>query len=94
MKTTNPICPFDRKECSPNIHGFMEMDGYLDCTGCNRKNKVAPICPFDGKDCSGYESLSGCAACHDCTRENNGVRETGGMPAMEKIWKFIKSLKP
>ena len=41
MKTTypkngNPICPFDKKECTPNNLGFMALDGYLDCHHCER----------------------------------------------------------
>lgn len=30
MKTHNPICPFDKQECAP------DMDGYLDCSKCPR----------------------------------------------------------
>jgi len=32
----NPICPFDKKDCTPDITGYLEMDGYLDCSGCPR----------------------------------------------------------
>lgn len=32
----NPICPFDKIECTPNLTGFAEMDGYLNCNDCPR----------------------------------------------------------
>lgn len=32
----NPICPFDLMDCSPNLMGFSEMDGYLNCSDCPR----------------------------------------------------------
>jgi len=38
MKNKNhaPICFVDKMECKPNLTGFMEMDGYLDCHNCPR----------------------------------------------------------
>jgi len=36
MKTNNPICPFDKSNCEPNVTGFAEMDGCLDCSNCPR----------------------------------------------------------
>lgn len=30
MKTNNPICPFDKRECAPDI------DGYIRCKECER----------------------------------------------------------
>lgn len=41
---SNPTCPFDKKECSPNFKGFAEMDGYLDCHNCERRGT-----PVSGK---------------------------------------------
>lgn len=32
---TNPTCPFDNLECTPN-NVFIDMDGYLNCHECTR----------------------------------------------------------
>jgi len=36
IKSHNPICPFDKLDCKPNINGVVDMDGYLDCSNCPR----------------------------------------------------------
>ena len=48
---------------------------------------IKPICFVDKLDCHMTTPN-----CKDCERNNHNVRATGGMPALESICKWIKSL--
>jgi len=58
------------------------------------EKEYAPVCPFDLMPCEQHSelTLSGCTNCHNCDRGNNGVRATGGMPALEKVVNAVKKL--
>ena len=51
----------------------------------------SPICPFDRMQCT--PDMDGYIQCKECERYCNGVRETGGMPGLEMIWRWIKKMK-